>query len=107
MMYKIMHNLVEIDINELFYFNDPAVTRGHNFKVVNPFSTGGRIYMSPSYPARRIYTSATGITMHVHGYSRIAVWAGLLLYRIVYITVAAVVRACRAGDVCCCWLSGL
>ena len=30
MMYKILHKLVEIDINELFYFNGPSVTRGHN-----------------------------------------------------------------------------
>ena len=35
-MYKILHKLVEIDINELFYFNGPSVTRGHNFKLVKP-----------------------------------------------------------------------
>jgi len=52
MMYKIMHNYVDIDINELFYLNGPGVTRGHNFKLVKPLCfNNSRLH---SFSCRRI-----------------------------------------------------
>ena len=56
----------------------------------NPFSPGGRIYIRPTpIRRRRIYTSGADSTTHALYCSRIAAWGGLLLYRIVYNTVAA------------------
>ena len=52
LIHKIVHNLVSIDLDEYFCFNDFSNTRGHNLKLIKP--TCNNIVRQFSFACRRI-----------------------------------------------------
>jgi len=51
-MYKVFHNLLDVDITNFFVFRTHSITRGHNFKLIKPICNNNA--MAFSFNCRRV-----------------------------------------------------